>query len=73
MGWVGTWATTPAATDGFSFSGQTLRMIAHVSIGGTKLRVKFPMPMESKGLKLAPQQSLAALMPPRLILRPSAR
>ncbi len=40
MSWVGTWATTPAATEGFSFNGQTLRMIAHVSIGGSNLRVK---------------------------------
>ena len=40
MGWVGTWTTTPAATEGFAFNGQTLRMIAHVSIGGSKLRVK---------------------------------
>jgi lysophospholipase L1-like esterase len=40
MGWVGTWATTPAATEDFALNGQTIRMIAHVSIGGKELRVK---------------------------------
>jgi len=40
MGWVGTWASTPAATEDFALNGQTIRMIAHVSIGGAKLRVK---------------------------------
>ena len=52
MGWVGTWATTPAATDGFSFSDQTLRMIAHVSIGGTKLRVKISNAYGKQRLKI---------------------
>ncbi len=38
--WVGTWTTTPAPVDGVSFSNQTLRMIARVSIGGSPLRVR---------------------------------
>lgn len=52
MGWVGTWASTPAATDGFSFSGQTLRMIAHVSIGGMQLRVKISNAYGKRQLKI---------------------
>jgi len=40
MGWVGTWATTPAVTEGIALDGQTVRMIAHVSIGGPTLRVR---------------------------------
>ncbi len=40
MGWVGTWATTPSATDGISLDGQTLRMIVHTSIGGGTHRVR---------------------------------
>ena len=40
MRWVGTWATTPSATDGVSLDGQTVRMIARTSIGGGTLRVR---------------------------------
>ena len=40
MHWVGTWATTPAPTEDVALDGQTLRMIAHVSIGGRTLRVR---------------------------------
>lgn len=43
--WVGTWAASPMAVqDGASrhpFCGVTLREIAHVSIGGTQIRVRF--------------------------------
>jgi lysophospholipase L1-like esterase len=38
--WVGTWATTPAPTEGIALHGQTVRMIARVSIGGPRLRVR---------------------------------
>ena len=38
--WVGTWTTTPAPVEGVSLCDQTLRMIAHVSIGGRSLRVR---------------------------------
>jgi lysophospholipase L1-like esterase len=37
--WVGTWTTTPAAVEGIGLKGQTVRMIAHVSLGGEQLRV----------------------------------
>lgn len=38
--WVGTWTTTPAPVEGVAVSNQTLRMIAHVSIGGRTVRVR---------------------------------
>jgi len=38
--WVGTWTTTPAPVEGVALRDQTLRMIAHVSIGGPRLRVR---------------------------------
>jgi lysophospholipase L1-like esterase len=38
--WVGTWTTAPTPVEGRSLSNQTLRMIAHVSIGGASLRVR---------------------------------
>ncbi|HEY7061621.1 MAG TPA: SGNH/GDSL hydrolase family protein [Chloroflexota bacterium] len=40
MHWVGTWTTTPAPVEGVALAGQTLRMIARVSIGGARLRVR---------------------------------
>ena len=40
--WVGTWATTPSATDGVALDGQTVRMIVHTSIGGGTLRADRP-------------------------------
>ena len=39
--WVGTWATSPQATNAVTFNNQTLRMIVHTSIGGKKVRVRF--------------------------------
>jgi len=45
--WVGTWATSPQLTEPSNlppapgFWGNTLRQVAHVSIGGTRLRVRF--------------------------------
>jgi lysophospholipase L1-like esterase len=38
--WVGTWTTTPAPVEGMALRDQTLRMIAHLSIGGPRLRVR---------------------------------
>lgn len=40
MHWVGTWTTTPAQVEGVALGNQTLRMIAHVSIGGRRVRVR---------------------------------
>ncbi len=40
MRWVGTWTSTPAATEGIALDGQTVRIIAHVSIGCRVLRVR---------------------------------
>jgi|HubBroStandDraft_1064217.scaffolds.fasta_scaffold09413_2 lysophospholipase L1-like esterase len=43
--WVGTWATSPYLADGPTnirmLSGVTLREIAHISIGGAQLRIRF--------------------------------
>lgn len=40
--WMGTWGTAPVrANDGRSFQGDTLREVAHISIGGSKARVRF--------------------------------
>ena len=39
--WVGTWATSPQSTNAVTFNNQTLRMIARVSVGGQKVRVRF--------------------------------
>ena len=38
--WVGTWTTTPAPVEGVALGNQTVRMIAHLSIGGRRLRVR---------------------------------
>jgi len=40
MHWVGTWTTTPAPVEGVALGNQTLRMIARVSIGGRRVRVR---------------------------------
>ncbi len=40
--WIGTWGTAPVlANEGLSFQGDTLRQVAHVSVGGTQIRVRF--------------------------------
>jgi lysophospholipase L1-like esterase len=41
MHWVGTWSTTPVQVEGVSLANQTLRMIAHVSVGGSRVRARF--------------------------------
>jgi lysophospholipase L1-like esterase len=38
--WVGTWTTTPAPTEGIGLRDQTVRMIARLSIGGSRVRVR---------------------------------
>ena len=38
--WVGTWTTSPAPLEGIALGGQTVRMIARVSLGGEALRVR---------------------------------
>lgn len=40
MHWVGTWTTTPDPMEGLALSGQTLRMIARISIGGARVRAR---------------------------------
>ena len=40
MHWVGTWTTTPDVVVGMALAGQTLRMVARLSIGGARLRVR---------------------------------
>lgn len=42
--WTGTWATSPLQADGQNirlFSGVTLREIAHISVGGSQVRLRF--------------------------------
>ena len=42
--WVGTWATSPMQADGINLrllTGVTLREIAHISIGGPQIRLRF--------------------------------
>lgn len=43
--WVGTWATSPMPVENgasrHAFCGITLREIAHISVGGTQIRVRF--------------------------------
>lgn len=42
--WVGTWATSPVLAEGTNirlFSGVTLREIAHISLGGDQIRLRF--------------------------------
>lgn len=38
--WVGTWTTTPAPVEGVALGNQTIRMIARLSIGGDRVRVR---------------------------------
>jgi lysophospholipase L1-like esterase len=38
--WVGAWTSTPAQVEGRTLDGQTVRMVARVSIGGGTLRVR---------------------------------
>lgn len=38
--WVGTWTSTPAPVEGRTLDGQTVRMIARLSIGGGTVRIR---------------------------------
>lgn len=38
--WVGSWATGPMATSGHDVAGRTVRTIARVSVGGSRLRIR---------------------------------
>ncbi|HLG71002.1 MAG TPA: SGNH/GDSL hydrolase family protein [Chloroflexota bacterium] len=40
MHWVGTWTTTPAPVEGIALRDQTIRMIARVSLGSSRVRVR---------------------------------
>jgi len=51
--WVGTWTTAPAPTEGRSLNNQTLRMITHLSIGGSRLRVRFSNAYGTRKLVIA--------------------
>lgn len=72
--WVGTWSTSPMpaeATFGpapLSFEDQTLRQIVHVSVGGTRVRVRLSNQMGSTALNigaahLAHQDQGASIVP----------
>lgn len=64
--WMGTWGTAPVrADDGRSFQGDTLREVAHVSIGGSQVRVRFTnrfgdTPLVIGGAAIAIESSAAA-------------
>jgi lysophospholipase L1-like esterase len=53
MHWTGTWAASPAALDEIDAVGRTLRIIAHVSIGGRAARVRFSNAHGTSDLKIA--------------------
>jgi lysophospholipase L1-like esterase len=51
--WVTTWMTSPQAGNWVdTFHDQTVRMIAHVSIGGTRIRVEFSNALGNNSLEL---------------------
>ena len=54
--WAATWGTAPAgpptAASALSFANQTLRLIAHTSIGGNRLRVRLSNEMGSTPLQI---------------------
>jgi lysophospholipase L1-like esterase len=54
--WCATWGTAPAgpppAATTMSFSNQTLRLIVHASIGGSRLRVRLSNEMGSTALRI---------------------
>jgi lysophospholipase L1-like esterase len=54
MRWVGTWAIAPAQPDGISLRNQTLRMIARISIGGARLRVRLSNAYGARKLGVGP-------------------
>jgi lysophospholipase L1-like esterase len=51
--WVGTWNASPkAASRPVEFNGQTIRQIVHVSIGGTRVRVRLSNAYGSGSLRI---------------------
>ncbi len=50
--WVGSWTTSPAPLEGEALHGQTVRMIARVSIGGDAVRVRLSNAYGSKPLAI---------------------
>ncbi|HTV17709.1 MAG TPA: SGNH/GDSL hydrolase family protein [Polyangiaceae bacterium] len=72
--WVGTWSASPMAADAAGdqtndgFSNQTLRQIAHVSIGGDRVRVRLSnafgtTPLVIGAAHVALQSDAAAIVP----------
>ncbi len=53
MTWVGTWSTTPVPVEGASVANQTLRMIAHISLGGSRLRVRLSNAYGLRSLRIS--------------------
>ena len=56
MRWVGTWTTSPAPVEGVALRDQTVRMIAHVSIGGEQLRVRLSNAYGTRKLRIGSAQ-----------------
>lgn len=50
--WVGSWTTTPALLDGIALDGQTVRVIARVSLGGGTIRVRLSNAYGSRPLTI---------------------
>ena len=50
--WVGSWTTTPALLDGIELNGQTVRMIARISLGGGTVRVRLTNAYGSRPLTI---------------------
>ena len=67
--WVGTWATSPQATNAITFNNQTLRMIVHTSIGGHKVRVRFSNAYGTQPLII--QEAHIALRAPCTLIYPT--
>ena len=66
--WVGSWTMAPVAMEGRAFAGETLRMIAHVSLGGVRLRVRLSnafglRPLTIAGAHIALRGEGAAIVP----------
>ena len=51
--WLGSWTMAPVEMEGPAFAGQSLRMIAHVSLGADTVRVRFSNAFGRRGLRIA--------------------
>jgi lysophospholipase L1-like esterase len=69
--WVGTWGSAPAGpplqADLMSFNGQTLRLIVHTSIGGSRVRIRLSnelgtAPLQLGSAHIARRQTGAVIM-----------